>query len=92
MKIDGSLPPIDLSFNSIKDSIEIQAENREIIHAVRAVNASQKVGDGNELVFFLDRHTRRPVIKIVNRNTNEVLRQIPNEGVLRLAEDLKNVR
>ena len=89
MKIDQSIPAVDLNFNNSKDSIQIQTENREIIQAVRAVNASAKLGDNNELTFSLDRHTRRPVIRIVNRKTNEVVQQIPNEQILRLAEDLK---
>jgi uncharacterized FlaG/YvyC family protein len=89
MKIDQSIAAVDPNFNHSKDSIQIQTENREIIQAVRAVNASVKLGDSNELTFSLDRQTRRPVIKIVNRKTNEVVQQIPNEQVLRLAEDLK---
>ena len=90
MTIDHTLPAVDLNFSNSKDSIQIQAENREVIQAVRAVNASVKLGDNNELTFSLDRHTRRPVIKIVNRKTNEVVAQIPNEQVLRLAEYLKS--
>jgi uncharacterized FlaG/YvyC family protein len=89
MKIDQSIAAVDPNFNNSKDSIQIQAANREIIQAVRAVNASVKLGDNNELTFSLDRQTRRPIIKIVNRKTNEVVLQIPNEQVLRLAEDLK---
>jgi uncharacterized FlaG/YvyC family protein len=89
MKIDQSIAAVDPTFNNSKDSIQIQAANREIIQAVRAVNASVKLGDNNELTFSLDRQTRRPIIKIVNRKTNEVVLQIPNEQVLRLAEDLK---
>ena len=89
MKIDQSIAAVDPNFNNWKDSIQIQAANREIIQAVRAVNASVKLGDNNELTFSLDRQTRRPIIKIVNRKTNEVVLQIPNEQVLRLAEDLK---
>jgi len=89
MKIDQSIAAVDPNFNNSKDSIQIQTENREIIQAVRAVNASVKLGDNNELTFSLDRQTRRPIIKIVNRKTNEVVLQIPNEQVLRLAEDLK---
>src|SRR6266581_9349941 len=90
MKIDQTtIPAAGPGFDNSTDSIRIQSENREIIQAVRAVNASAKLGDNNELVFSLDRQTRRPVIKIVNRKTNEVLQQIPNEQVLRLAEDLK---
>jgi flagellar protein FlaG len=89
MKIDPSIAPI--GFHNTWDSNQtIQSENREIIQAVRAVNASANLGDGNELTFSLDRHSRRPVIKIVNRKTNQVVRQIPNEDVLRLAEYFKS--
>ena len=89
MKIDQPIVAVDLNFNSSKDSFQIQSENREIIQAVRAVNASVQLGENNELTFSLDRQSRRPVIKIVNRETNEVVQQIPNEQILRLAEDLK---
>lgn len=91
MRIEGTSPAIDHGFGPARDPIEIQAANREVIQAVRAVNASEKLGDSNELVFSLDRQTRRPVIRVVNRITNEVIQQIPNEQVLRLAEDLKIV-
>jgi len=88
MKIDPSIAPI--GFNTTWDSNQtLQSENREIIQAVRAINASANLGDSNELTFSLDRHSRRPVIKIVNRKTNEVVRQIPNEDVLRMAECFK---
>lgn len=89
MRIDGTSPAIEAASDS-RDSIQIQAANREVIQAVRAVNASDKLGDSNELTFSLDRRTRRPIIKIVNRDTNEVVQQIPNEEVLRLAENLKS--
>src|SRR6266852_586578 len=89
MTIDQSLPAVDLNIGNTKDSLQIQTENREVIQAVRAVNASVKLGDSNELTFSLDRQTRRTIIKIVNRKTNEVVLQIPNEQVLRMAENLK---
>ena len=92
MRIDGSSPAMDRSFTTTRDPIEIQAQNREIIQAVHAINASQKVDDGTELVFFLDRQTRRPIIRVVDRNTNEVVRQIPDEQILRLAQDFKDSR
>jgi len=88
MKIDSSIPPIDPNASSLKDSIQIQAENRQVVQAVRAVNASGKLGV-SDLTFSLDRYTRRPVVKLVNRQTNEVVAQIPNERVLRIAEELK---
>ena len=89
MKIDGSIPVIDASPSQARGSVQTQTANREIIQAVRAVNASANLGDNRELVFSLDRQSRRPIIKLVNRTTNEVVLQIPNEQVLRMAEDLK---
>ena len=89
MTIDSSIPSIPQTVSDPRDSIQIQAANREVIQAVRAVNASGKLGDKNELTFSLDRHTRRPIIKIVNRDTKEVVDQIPNEQILLLAENLK---
>ena len=86
MKIDSSIPPIDPNVNSLKDSNQIQAENRQVVQAVRAVNASGRLGV-NDLTFSLDRYTRSPVVKLVNRQTNEVVAQIPNEQVLRLAQE-----
>jgi flagellar protein FlaG len=67
----------------------IPQERRELIQAVRAVNAAEVFGEESELSFLIDRHTRRPVVRIVDRVTREVIRQIPDEYVLRMAEELK---
>jgi len=67
---------------------ERSPEHREIIQAVKAVNASGMFGTNSELTFVLDRETHRPVVRIVDRATNEPIRQIPPEYVLRIAEDL----
>jgi flagellar protein FlaG len=89
MTIDSSIPAIAQAVGDPTHSVQNQTANREVIQAVRAINASDKLGDRNELTFSLDRRTRRPIITIVNRDTNEVIDQIPNEQVLRLAENLK---
>jgi uncharacterized FlaG/YvyC family protein len=89
MTIDSSIPAIPQTVSDPRDSIQIQAANREVIQAVRAVNASDKLGDKNELTFSLDRRTRRVIITIVNRDTKAVIDQIPNEQVLNLAENLQ---
>ena len=60
---------------------------RELIQAVKAINATGLFGQDNELSFILDRNSRRVVIRVVNRDTREVVRQIPAEHVLRLAEE-----
>ena len=88
MTIDSTVPAIAREVNDTGNSIQIQAANRDLIQAVRAVNASDKLGDKNELSYSLDPRSRRPVVKIVNRDTQEVIEQIPTEQVLRLAENL----
>ena len=70
-------------------SPEMRAKQAQLVRAVEAVNEARLFGENSELTFSLDRETRRPVMKIVDRETQEVIRQIPPEYVLRLAEDLK---
>ena len=66
-----------------------QADNRQLIQAVKALNATEMFGQNSELTFVLDRETRKPLVRIVDRETREVIRQIPPEYALRIAEDLK---
>ena len=68
---------------------EIAADQRELIHAIRALNATEMFGQDSELTFALDRDTRRPVVRIIDKRTNEVIRQIPPEYALRMAEYLE---
>jgi uncharacterized FlaG/YvyC family protein len=65
------------------------AENREVVRAVKAVNATEMFGQENQLMFRRDPESQRMVVRVVNRKTEEVISQIPAEYLLRLAEDLK---
>jgi flagellar protein FlaG len=65
-----------------------KAEQRELVRAVKAVNASGVMGSDQELTFSLDRHAKKMIVKVVDRKTQEVLLQIPNEQALRMAEML----
>jgi flagellar protein FlaG len=65
------------------------AQNRDLVQAVKALNSADTFGSQNELSFTLDRNTRLPVIRIVDRDTKKVIEQIPPEYVLRLAEELR---
>ena len=89
MRIDPTYAPVEVASNPSTDSVQIQAENRRIVQAVRAVNENNVLGP-NQITFGLDRNSRQMVVKLVNSQTNEVVEQIPSEEVLRLAEALKN--
>ena len=65
---------------------EVVAQNRELIQAVKSVNAAEHFGPNAELTFVLDRHTQRPIMRVVNSKTREVIQQIPPEYVLELAK------
>ena len=68
------------------------ADRRELVRAVRAINQVQLFGERNELTYFFDRESRRTVARIVNRETREVVRQLPTEEALRLAASLPPAR
>ncbi|MBI5084538.1 MAG: flagellar protein FlaG [Acidobacteria bacterium] len=62
-------------------------EQDQLIRAVQSLNESQLFGQNSELSFSIDRYTKKPVVRLVDKSTKEVIRQIPPEYVLRLAED-----
>jgi uncharacterized FlaG/YvyC family protein len=69
--------------------VDKTAEKREVVQAVKAVNGTEMFGADNELRFQKDPETNRFVVRVINKKTREVLSQVPEEYVLRLAEDLK---
>lgn len=79
---DNSSPPAQAQV-----SAEQAAQSRQLLQAAKSVNESGVLGQ-NQLVFLMDRETHRPVFRIVDRNTHQVITQIPPEYVLRLAQDL----
>lgn len=67
---------------------ERPAEARQLIRAVRKLNEIQYVGSDRELTFLIDRENRRILLRIVDRETGEVVQQLPPEYVLRIAKEL----
>jgi uncharacterized FlaG/YvyC family protein len=64
-------------------------EQQQLIRAASAVNEARVFGESTELTFSLDRRTNRLILQIVDRETREVVRQIPPEFLRRLADDLR---
>jgi uncharacterized FlaG/YvyC family protein len=64
-------------------------ENRELIRTVKGINASELFGEDSELTFAMDRETKRPVVRVINRHTHEVLLQSPPEYILQVARALR---
>jgi len=70
--------------------VDIAAQNRQVVQAVKALNKTEMFGEDNQLRFQQDQRSGRMIVKVVNSRTNEVLTQIPPEYVLSLSEDLKS--
>jgi flagellar protein FlaG len=65
-----------------------QVQRQQLIRAVDSVNSTHLFGQSTELTFSYDRHARKTVLQIVDRETKEVIRQLPPEYLLQLAEEL----
>jgi len=78
-----ALPPVPDTQNS-----NWLVENRELIRTVKGIDASGLFGEDSELTFARDQETQRPVVRIVNRQTHQVVMQLPPDYVLRLARAL----
>jgi flagellar protein FlaG len=93
MNIDAMQPISGLLLTAAAPvaSAEKLPQQRELIQAVKAVNVAELFGQNSELTFVLDHETHRPLVRLVDRNTNEVIRQIPPEYVLRIAAELREL-
>jgi uncharacterized FlaG/YvyC family protein len=69
-------------------SPEQLAENRQIVTAVKSLNKTELLGNDKEFRLLMDRETQRPVIRLVERDTQQVLWQMPSEYFLNLAKEL----
>ncbi|MEM6710469.1 MAG: flagellar protein FlaG [Pseudomonadota bacterium] len=63
----------------------------EVGSAVTALNDYVQAQQ-RDLRFALDSDTGRPIVRVLDSNTQEVIRQIPNEVALRLARNVKAAR
>ena len=77
--------PVDISSPGQDSQVAV----RQIVTAVRGLNKSEMLGQERQLAFLRDPETQRPVIQILDRNTGDVIDQIPPETVLRLAQEMQ---
>lgn len=64
--------------------------NSELIKTVQEINASQLLGQDSELTLAIDQQTRLPVIRVISRQTHQVVMQLPAEYILQLHRSLES--
>lgn len=80
--------PIDLR-TELNEPIVL---SRQLITAVKALSRTELTTDEQELAFGVDPGSDLIVIKVLDRETKKVLRQIPAEVALKMARDLRSAR
>ena len=58
-----------------------------IVRAVEQVNESEFLGPRDEITITFEADSKKPILRLVDRETNEVIRQVPAEYLLRLARN-----
>lgn len=79
-------PSVKYDTFSIKDK---EAFYEVLESQVKLVNNAFEAS-GKNLSFFIDDTTSSSVIKVVDRETNEVIRQLPNEEALKMMENIRS--
>lgn len=64
---------------------------RAFLDVVDQLNAQMEARNRN-LSFALDRRLNTPVVAVTDKNTGELVRQIPAESVLRVAHSIENLK
>ena len=64
-----------------------RALSRSVSAAVQRLNDAGYPGGGREVTFSVDQATKRPVIRVVDSTTKEVIQQLPPEYLLQIAAE-----
>ena len=68
----------------------VAVDQMETVKAAAAEIEKYLRSSGRELAIAFDESVSRPVVKVINPGTSEVVRQIPNEEVLQVARWIRD--
>jgi flagellar protein FlaG len=71
--------------------VDTEGDQKRLQQAVERMNAKM-VDGGRGLAFRVDPDLGRPVVTVTNKETGEIIRQIPNEVVIRLARSIEDTK
>jgi len=92
------LPPVEKPESSAKQTTDSEHQKKESeksapqdVQNSKTNQLLEQLGGRNaELSFNVDKTSKRIIIKVINSQTKEVIRQIPPEELVRLAEQMQN--
>ena len=74
-----------------KLTLDPQQRRRELTEAIEKINAQMRA-DGRALSFSVDEKADRTVVTVKNSETGKVVRQFPDEALLRVAHHMEDVK
>jgi flagellar protein FlaG len=75
--------------NDIK--VDVEALKAKLLESIEKLNQTMRDG-GRNLNFHMDESVGGPVVLVKNADTGEVVRQIPNEVVVRVAHNIDSFK
>ena len=87
----GQTNRVDMSapVNSTVASQDWLPNDRQVVAAIQELNKSEWLGQDRELMYKRDQKTGRLVIQIRDRQTGDIVDQIPPEAIVRLVTELQ---
>ena len=67
--------------------VDMQKLQQDLSSSLEKINQAMRDG-GRNLSFAMDQSVQGPVVTVKNTDTGEVIRQIPNEAVVRVAHNI----
>ena len=77
--------------NAPKLQLDFKELEKNLKEAIQMLNEQMKTS-GRNLNFSIDQEVNRTIIKVKYSNTGELVRQIPDETVLRVAHSIEKVK
>ena len=71
--------------------VDTEGDTKRLQVAVERMNAKM-VDGGRGLNFHIDPALNQPVVTVTNKETGEVIRQIPNEVIVQLAHSMEDTK
>jgi len=74
-----------------KASVELDRMQQNLQVSIDRLN-KQMLDGGRNVTFYIDHELGRPIVEVRNRNTGEIIRQIPNETIVRVAHNIEALK
>jgi flagellar protein FlaG len=78
-----------LDSGPVKQKLPVESERERVVEAIKNIQESVDAAQRG-LQFSIDEESGRIVVKVIARQTGEVLRQLPSEEALELARRLQD--